>query len=201
MDAVTFTVTTNPGAPPGALNRIASGGELSRFLLALKVCLHGQGAGQTLIFDEIDRGVGGPRPMPWGGGCRPSPPARRSLSSRTARRSPPWARITGGWKSGSTAGRRCRPSPPSTPPPGRRDRPDAVGRYGDRCRARGGAGASGGLRAALHPAHGGYPLGKAEMLRCSTYLAVMNRKTGGFAMFDPSEIRRQPPSPAQPGRS
>ncbi len=59
MDAVTFTVTTNPGAPPGALNRIASGGELSRFLLALKVCLHGQGAGQTLIFDEIDRGVGG----------------------------------------------------------------------------------------------------------------------------------------------
>jgi DNA repair protein RecN (Recombination protein N) len=59
VDAVTFTVATNPGAPSGALNRIASGGELSRFLLALKVCLTGQTPGQTLIFDEIDRGVGG----------------------------------------------------------------------------------------------------------------------------------------------
>ncbi|MFZ1470287.1 MAG: DNA repair protein RecN [Paracoccaceae bacterium] len=58
-DAVTFTVATNPGAPAGALNRIASGGELSRFLLALKVCLTGQTSGLTLIFDEIDRGVGG----------------------------------------------------------------------------------------------------------------------------------------------
>lgn len=58
-DQVEFTVATNPGAPSGPLNRIASGGELSRFLLALKVCLaRGQG-GQTLIFDEIDRGVGG----------------------------------------------------------------------------------------------------------------------------------------------
>ncbi len=55
----TFTVATNPGAPPGALNRIASGGELSRFLLALKVCLTGDSPGLTLIFDEIDRGVGG----------------------------------------------------------------------------------------------------------------------------------------------
>jgi DNA repair protein RecN (Recombination protein N) len=59
MDAVTFTVATNPGAPTGPLNRIASGGELSRFLLALKVCLTGQQSGLTLIFDEIDRGVGG----------------------------------------------------------------------------------------------------------------------------------------------
>jgi DNA repair protein RecN (Recombination protein N) len=59
VDAVTFTVATNPGAPAGALNRIASGGELSRFLLALKVCLTGESPGQTLIFDEIDRGVGG----------------------------------------------------------------------------------------------------------------------------------------------
>ncbi|MBK8441110.1 MAG: DNA repair protein RecN [Rhodobacter sp.] len=59
MDTVTFTVVTNPGAPAGALNRIASGGELSRFLLALKVCLTGQQSGLTLIFDEIDRGVGG----------------------------------------------------------------------------------------------------------------------------------------------
>lgn len=58
-DQVTFRVATNPGAPAGDLNRIASGGELSRFLLALKVCLTGTESGQTLIFDEIDRGVGG----------------------------------------------------------------------------------------------------------------------------------------------
>jgi DNA repair protein RecN (Recombination protein N) len=58
-DAVTFTVAPNPGAPAGPLNRIASGGELSRFLLALKVCLTGDTPGLTLIFDEIDRGVGG----------------------------------------------------------------------------------------------------------------------------------------------
>ena len=58
-DAVTFTVATNPGAPSGPLDRIASGGELSRFLLALKVCLTGNTPGLTLIFDEIDRGVGG----------------------------------------------------------------------------------------------------------------------------------------------
>jgi DNA repair protein RecN (Recombination protein N) len=59
VDAVTFSVATNPGAPAGPLNRIASGGELSRFLLALKVCLTGEAPGLTLIFDEIDRGVGG----------------------------------------------------------------------------------------------------------------------------------------------
>ncbi len=59
QDEVTFTVATNPGAPAGPLNRIASGGELSRFLLALKVCLTGQTPGLTMIFDEIDRGVGG----------------------------------------------------------------------------------------------------------------------------------------------
>ena len=58
-DEVTFTVATNPGAPAGPLNKIASGGELSRFLLALKVCLTGNTPGLTLIFDEIDRGVGG----------------------------------------------------------------------------------------------------------------------------------------------
>lgn len=58
-DTVTFTVATNPGAPAGPLNKIASGGELSRFLLALKVCLTGDDSGLTMIFDEIDRGVGG----------------------------------------------------------------------------------------------------------------------------------------------
>jgi DNA repair protein RecN (Recombination protein N) len=59
QDAVTFTVATNPGAPAGPLNKIASGGELSRFLLALKVCLTGEDSAVTMIFDEIDRGVGG----------------------------------------------------------------------------------------------------------------------------------------------
>jgi DNA repair protein RecN (Recombination protein N) len=58
-DAVTFTVATNPGAPAGPLGKIASGGELSRFLLALKVCLTDGQSGLTMIFDEIDRGVGG----------------------------------------------------------------------------------------------------------------------------------------------
>ncbi len=60
QDEVAFTVATNPGAPAGPLNKIASGGELSRFLLALKVCLTKSGSGGlTMIFDEIDRGVGG----------------------------------------------------------------------------------------------------------------------------------------------
>ncbi|EBA12813.1 DNA repair protein RecN [Roseobacter sp. CCS2] len=58
-DVVAFTVATNPGAPAGPLNKIASGGELSRFLLALKVCLTAGASGLTMIFDEIDRGVGG----------------------------------------------------------------------------------------------------------------------------------------------
>jgi len=58
-DEVAFTVATNPGAPSGPIGKIASGGELSRFLLALKVCLTGTDSGLTLIFDEIDRGVGG----------------------------------------------------------------------------------------------------------------------------------------------
>ncbi|MDO5605475.1 MAG: DNA repair protein RecN [Paracoccus sp. (in: a-proteobacteria)] len=58
-DSVSFAVATNPGAPAGPLDKIASGGELSRFLLALKVCLARGNDALTLIFDEIDRGVGG----------------------------------------------------------------------------------------------------------------------------------------------
>jgi len=58
-DEVSFTARINPGAPPGPIDRIASGGELSRFLLALKVCLAARGPGVAMIFDEIDRGVGG----------------------------------------------------------------------------------------------------------------------------------------------
>ena len=59
IDRAEFEVSTNPGAPFGPLTRIASGGELSRFILALKVALAEAGTAQTMIFDEIDRGVGG----------------------------------------------------------------------------------------------------------------------------------------------
>ncbi len=59
MDRVQFTVSTNPGAPPAPIARIASGGELSRFLLALKVCLAKVGEAATIVFDEVDSGIGG----------------------------------------------------------------------------------------------------------------------------------------------
>ncbi len=59
IDAVEFLIATNPGADFAPLNKIASGGELSRFILALKVALAEQGGAATVIFDEIDRGVGG----------------------------------------------------------------------------------------------------------------------------------------------
>jgi DNA repair protein RecN (Recombination protein N) len=58
-DRIEFEVSTNPGAPFGPLTRIASGGELSRFILALKVALAEAGSAATMIFDEVDRGVGG----------------------------------------------------------------------------------------------------------------------------------------------
>ena len=59
IDEVEFRVRTNPGSRPGQLARVASGGELSRFLLALKVSLADRGSAPTLVFDEIDTGVGG----------------------------------------------------------------------------------------------------------------------------------------------
>lgn len=59
MDRVEFEISTNPGAPFAPLIKIASGGELSRFILALKVALASQGSAGTMVFDEIDRGVGG----------------------------------------------------------------------------------------------------------------------------------------------
>jgi DNA repair protein RecN (Recombination protein N) len=59
MDRVEFLISTNPGAPFAPLAKIASGGELSRFILALKVALAEEGGADTIIFDEIDRGVGG----------------------------------------------------------------------------------------------------------------------------------------------
>jgi DNA repair protein RecN (Recombination protein N) len=59
FDRVEFWVQTNPGTRPGPLMKVASGGELSRFLLALKVVLSDRGSAPTLVFDEIDTGVGG----------------------------------------------------------------------------------------------------------------------------------------------
>ena len=59
IDTVEFLISTNPGAEFAPLGKIASGGELSRFILALKVALAEQGGAATVIFDEIDRGVGG----------------------------------------------------------------------------------------------------------------------------------------------
>jgi DNA repair protein RecN (Recombination protein N) len=58
-DAVRFLVSANPGEEPRPLEKVASGGELSRIALALKTCLAASGAGRTLVFDEVDAGVGG----------------------------------------------------------------------------------------------------------------------------------------------
>jgi len=59
LDRIEFWVRTNPGTRPGPLMKVASGGELARFLLALKVVLADRGSAPTLIFDEVDTGVGG----------------------------------------------------------------------------------------------------------------------------------------------
>lgn len=59
LDKVSFVASTNPGMAPGPIAKIASGGELARFMLALKVSLAGDGNASTLIFDEVDAGVGG----------------------------------------------------------------------------------------------------------------------------------------------
>lgn len=59
FDRIEFHVATNPGTRPGPMMKIASGGELARFMLALKVVLADRGSAPTLVFDEIDTGVGG----------------------------------------------------------------------------------------------------------------------------------------------
>lgn len=59
IDVIEFWVRTNPGTRAGPMMKVASGGELSRFLLALKVALADRGSAPTLVFDEIDTGVGG----------------------------------------------------------------------------------------------------------------------------------------------
>ncbi|MGO6755390.1 DNA repair protein RecN, partial [Rhizobium ruizarguesonis] len=59
IDVVEFHVQNNPGTRPGSIMKVDSGGELSRFLLAMKVALADRGSAPTLVFDEIDTGVGG----------------------------------------------------------------------------------------------------------------------------------------------
>jgi DNA repair protein RecN (Recombination protein N) len=59
MDRVSFLISPNPGEEPRPLSRIASGGELSRILLVLKGILAGKGEVETLVFDEVDAGIGG----------------------------------------------------------------------------------------------------------------------------------------------
>ncbi|NQZ14768.1 MAG: DNA repair protein RecN [Alphaproteobacteria bacterium] len=59
MDSVQFLIATNPGTEPGPLNKVTSGGEMARFMLALKVVLAEVGAAGTLVFDEVDTGIGG----------------------------------------------------------------------------------------------------------------------------------------------
>jgi DNA repair protein RecN (Recombination protein N) len=59
LDRISFEATTNPGMTPGPIAKIASGGELARFMLALKVCLAAENDECTLVFDEVDAGVGG----------------------------------------------------------------------------------------------------------------------------------------------
>lgn len=59
VSRVTFLATTNPGIPPGAIHKIASGGELARFMLALRLCLAQDADPVSLVFDEVDTGIGG----------------------------------------------------------------------------------------------------------------------------------------------
>ena len=59
VDRVAFIVATNPGSAPGPLARVASGGELARFMLALRVVLSATGSANVLVFDEVDAGIGG----------------------------------------------------------------------------------------------------------------------------------------------
>ena len=59
IDKIQFLVATNTGSDPGPLGKIASGGEMARFMLALKVIMAEVGSAQTLVFDEVDSGIGG----------------------------------------------------------------------------------------------------------------------------------------------
>ena len=99
IDDVAFEVRTNPGTRPGPLMKVASGGELARFLLALKVALADRGSAPTLVFDEIDTAVGGAvadaigvrlgAPRRAGAGALRHPCARRSRRAPAAISSSP----------------------------------------------------------------------------------------------------------------
>ena len=111
FDRVEFWAQTNPGTKPGPLMKVASGGELSRFMLALKVVLADKGSAPTLVFDEIDTGVGGavadaigqrlarlalaragdgrhPRAAGRGAGRQPFPHPKEAVASAEAGRDP-----------------------------------------------------------------------------------------------------------------
>ena len=131
-DRAEFCVQTNPGSRPGPLMKVASGGELARFLLALKVSLAERGTAPTLVFDEIDTGVGGAvadaigqrlaRLAGTGAGARghPRAPGRGALAPATFRSSKAMsARASGSrpacWR--STRPRAARKSPACWPAP------------------------------------------------------------------------------------
>ena len=93
-DEVEFRIAPNPGVPPGPLREIASGGELSRVMLAL-MSVAAEAGPATLVFDEVDAGHRRPDGARGGGGAaRASRPAARSSASPTCRRSPRWPTAT-----------------------------------------------------------------------------------------------------------
>jgi len=92
MDRVEFMIATNPGADFAPLAKIASGGELSRFILALKVALAEEGGAATMIFDEIDRGVAARWRRRLASVWRVWPPPDNCWRSRIVRR---WRRAGG----------------------------------------------------------------------------------------------------------
>ncbi len=146
IDRVEYLISTNPGAPFAPLAKIASGGELSRFILALKVALAEEGGADTIIFDEIDRGVGGA--------------VASAIGERLARLAGAGKQLLVVTHSPQVAARgaaHCvmrqvergrrhphqRPRPRRSRPP-RRNRADAVGRRGDRRSTGAGGTAAGG---------------------------------------------------------
>jgi hypothetical protein len=136
-DRIAFAVSTNPGQPPGPLAKIASGGELARFMLALKVVLARASAVPVLVFDEVDSGVGGATADAVGerlaaAGGNPPGAGGDPQSRRWRRAAPTLAGAQG------DEGRRHVDGGGHAGPgrPAGRNRADAVGRRGDRRGAR-----------------------------------------------------------------
>jgi DNA repair protein RecN (Recombination protein N) len=143
QDRVTMLVSTNPGQAPGQLIKIASGGELSRLMLALKVVLARGSPVPTLVFDEVDAGIGGATAARWASGCPAWPSGSGAggdafAAGRGARRPAP-ARAEGGARQRR---RNARHAPGAGGAP-RGDRAHAVGRKRHRGRARRRRGAAG----------------------------------------------------------